>query len=121
MCELTYWAMRTPLLHFVRQGCHEAAHWASGTLRICGSCQGNYQSHGPGPARKALTCHWNTQEEEEGEDAGPAEEPEELMKWFGRDWTATASLQDTGRAHSTGDCFEDVGLPQIISSYISSF
>ncbi|CAK0785712.1 hypothetical protein CVIRNUC_008923 [Coccomyxa viridis] len=46
-------------------------------------------------------------EEEEGEDPGPAEEPEELMKWFGRDWTATASLRDTGRAHSTGDCFED--------------
>ena len=50
------------------------------------------------------------QEEEEGEEPGPAEEPEELMKWFGRDWTATASLRDTGRAHSTGDCFEDVSL-----------
>ena len=50
------------------------------------------------------------QDEKEGEDPGPAEEPEELMKWFGRDWTATASLRDTGRAHSTGECFEDVGV-----------
>lgn len=60
-----------------------------------------------------MTCQCNMQEEEEGEDPGPAEEPEELMKWFGRDWTATASLRDTGRAHSTGDCFEDVGLPAL--------
>ena len=61
------------------------------------------------------------QEEEEGEDPGPAEEPEELMKWFGRDWTATASLRDTGRAHSTGDCFEDVGLPALPASTACCF
>ena len=45
------------------------------------------------------------QEEEQPDSAGNAAE---LMKWFGRDWTANASLRVVSRAPSGTEKFEDV-------------
>lgn len=46
------------------------------------------------------------EEDREVHEAG--NQPEELMKWFGRDWTADASLRVVSRAASGTENFVDV-------------
>ena len=45
---------------------------------------------------------------QEDEQPGSAGNAAELMKWFGRDWTADASLRVVSRAPSGTEKFEDV-------------
>ena len=48
------------------------------------------------------------EEEEDREVHEAGNQPEELMKWFGRDWTADASLRVVSRSASGTENFVDV-------------
>ena len=51
-----------------------------------------------------------TEAEQEEDQPGSAGNAAELMKWFGRDWTADASLRVVSRAPSGTEKFEDVSI-----------
>ncbi len=58
------------------------------------------------------------EQEQEEEQPGSAGNAAELMKWFGRDWTADASLRVVSRAPSGTERYEDVSTPQASSAVL---